>query len=57
MVDTVPSNPVLLMRSDPYLTRQGAYVTLGGVVPNPRLSKVREGIELVAEKMWIFFLP
>ena len=22
------------------------YVTLGGVVPNPRLSKVREGIEL-----------
>lgn len=23
-----------------------SYVTLGGVVPNPRLSKVREGIEL-----------
>lgn len=23
-----------------------AYITLGGVVPNPRLSKVREGIEL-----------
>ena len=23
-----------------------SYVTLGGVVPNPRLSKVREGIEI-----------
>lgn len=32
-----------------------AYVTLGGVVPNPRLSKVRE-LSSAAEKMWIFFL-
>ena len=27
-----------------------AYETLGGVVPNPRLSKVREGIALCREK-------
>ena len=33
-----------------------AYVTLGGVVPNPRLSKVREGIELCRRENVIFFL-
>lgn len=32
-----------------------SYVTLGGVVPNPRLSKVREGIELCRKEQLIFF--
>lgn len=33
------------------LAKEGiAYETLGGVVPNPRLSKVREGIALCKEK-------
>ena len=32
-----------------------SYVTLGGVLPNPRLSKVREGIELAAKNRLIFF--
>lgn len=30
------------------------YVTLGGVVPNPRLSLVHQGMELVKKKAWIF---
>ena len=33
-----------------------AYETLGGVVPNPRLSKVREGIALCREKKIDFIL-
>ena len=33
-----------------------AYVTLGGVVPNPRLSKVREGIELCRRENVDFLL-
>ena len=33
------------------------FVTLGGVVPNPRLSKVREGIELCKKKEWISYWP
>ena len=33
-----------------------AYETLGGVVPNPRLSKVREGIALCKEKKIDFIL-
>ena len=33
-----------------------AYDTLGGVVPNPRLSKVREGISLCREKKIDFIL-
>lgn len=32
-----------------------SYVTLGGVVPNPRLSKVREGIELCRKEQVDFF--
>lgn len=32
------------------------YVTLGGVVPNPRLSKVREGIELCKKEQVDFLL-
>ena len=37
----------LLDRVCASLTKEGiAYVLLGGVVPNPRLSKVREGIDL-----------
>ncbi len=32
------------------------YVELGGVVPNPHLSKVREGIELGKEKRLTLFL-
>jgi len=32
------------------------YVTLGGVVPNPRLSKVREGIQLCREENVDFLL-
>lgn len=33
-----------------------SYVTLGGVVPNPRLSKVREGIELCRKEQVDFLL-
>lgn len=33
-----------------------SYVTLGGVVPNPRLSKVREGIELCKKENIDFIL-
>ena len=33
------------------------YVTLGGVVPNPHLSKVREGIELCKKENVDLFLP
>ena len=33
-----------------------AYEMLGGVVPNPRLSKVKEGIELCREKKIDFIL-
>ena len=33
-----------------------SYVTLGGVVPNPRLSKVREGIELLPQRQVDFLL-
>ncbi len=33
-----------------------SYVTLGGVVPNPRLSKVREGIELARREQVDFIL-
>lgn len=33
-----------------------AYVSLGGVVPNPRLSKVREGISLCREEQVDFLL-
>ncbi len=37
----------LIDRVKSYLEKEGlSYVTLGGVVPNPHLSKVREGIEL-----------
>ena len=37
------------------LTEAGIdFVTLGGVVPNPRLSKVREGISL-RKNLWISF--
>ena len=32
------------------------FVTLGGVVPNPRLSKVREGIELCRKENVDFIL-
>lgn len=40
-----------------YLTDAGIdFVTLGGVVPNPRLSKVREGIELCKKKNVDFIL-
>ena len=40
------------------LLREGGidYVTLGGVVPNPRLSKVREGIELCQKEGVDFIL-
>ena len=33
-----------------------AYVTLGGVVPNPRVAKVREGVELCRKEgfLWHF---
>ena len=34
-----------------------SYVTLGGVVPNPHLSKVREGIELCKKEGVDFMLP
>lgn len=34
-----------------------SYVELGGVVPNPRLSKVREGIELCKKEGVDFLLP
>jgi len=34
-----------------------SYVLLGGVVPNPRLSKVREGIELCKKEGVDFLLP
>ena len=34
-----------------------AFVTLGGVVPNPHLSKVREGIELCRREGVDFLLP
>ena len=37
----------LLSRIEDSLKAEGvAYCKLGGVVPNPRLSKVREGVEL-----------
>ena len=40
-----------------YLTDAGIdFVTLGGVVPNPRLSKVREGIELCKKENVDFIL-
>ena len=40
-----------------YLTDAGIdFVTLGGVVPNPRLSKVREGIELCKKENVAFIL-
>ena len=40
-----------------YLTDAGlAYVELGGVRPNPRLSKVREGIELCRKEGVDFIL-
>ena len=32
-----------------------SYVTLGGVVPNPRLSKVREVLSFAAKNRLIFF--
>ena len=40
------------------LLREGGieYVTLGGVVPNPRLSKVHEGIELCRREKVDFIL-
>lgn len=39
------------------LEREGiSYITLGGVVPNPRLSKVREGIALCREEHLDFIL-
>ena len=40
------------------LLREGnvGYITLGGVVPNPRLSKVREGIELCRRENVDFIL-
>lgn len=45
------------MRSDLSLDEAGiSYVTLGGVVPNPRLSKVREGIELCRKEQVDFLL-
>lgn len=40
-----------------YLTDAGIdFITLGGVVPNPRLSKVREGIELCKKENVDFIL-
>lgn len=47
----------LLARVLASLDRAGvAYVELGGVVPNPRLSKVREGIELCRKEQVDFLL-
>ena len=47
----------LLARVLASLERAGvAYVELGGVVPNPRLSKVREGIELCRREKVDFLL-
>lgn len=47
----------LLERVTTSLAKQGIdYVTLGGVVPNPRLSKVHEGIELCKQEGVDFIL-
>ena len=47
----------LLERIAASLEREGiSYITLGGVVPNPRLSKVREGIALCREEQVDFIL-
>ncbi len=47
----------LLERVCGYLAEAGVeYVTLGGVVPNPRLSKVNEGIELAKKENVDFVL-
>lgn len=47
----------LLDRVAASLAKQGVeYVTLGGVVPNPRLSKVHEGIELCKKEGVDFLL-
>ena len=48
----------LLDRVCDSLTEAGLpYVLLGGVVPNPRLGLVKEGIELCKKKAWISFWP
>lgn len=47
----------LLPKIEQLLTEAGiAYVSLGGVVPNPRLSKVHEGIELCRKEGIDFML-
>lgn len=47
----------LLPKIESILTEAGiAYVTLGGVVPNPRLSKVHEGVELCRKEGVDFIL-
>jgi alcohol dehydrogenase YqhD (iron-dependent ADH family) len=47
----------LLDRIEKSLAEEGLdYVSLGGVVPNPRLSLVREGIELCRQEKVDFFL-
>lgn len=47
----------LLARIEDSLKAEGiSYVALGGVVPNPRLSKVREGIELCRKEGVDFIL-
>lgn len=47
----------LLPKIEQLLTEAGiAYVSLGGVVPNPRLSKVHEGIELCRKEGIDFLL-
>ncbi len=47
----------LLAEVEKYLTEAGVeYIKLGGVVPNPRLSKVREGIEICKKENIDFLL-
>lgn len=47
----------LLSRVEDYLTQAGIFhVSLGGVMPNPRLSKVREGVALAEKEKIDFFL-
>ena len=53
----MPSLPDFLMKSKNVLPMLDIdFVTLGGVVPNPRLSKVREGIELCRKENVDFIL-
>ncbi|MCR5715628.1 MAG: iron-containing alcohol dehydrogenase [Lachnospiraceae bacterium] len=48
----------LLQKIEDYLTKGGvAFAKIGGVVPNPLLSKVYEGIELAKKEQVDFLLP